>query len=100
MVKHIVFWKLRGDLAAADRDAALQRIRAGFEGLAGQIPGLRTVEVGFDYGRGGDASDIALYTEFESREALAVYETHPLHLALVPMVREVRTEKRCVDFEV
>ena len=62
--------------------------------------GLRKVEVGFDYGRGAEASDIVLYSEFDSRDALAGYETHAEHLALVPMVRDVRTEKRVVDYEV
>jgi len=99
MVKHIVFWRLRGDLSAADRDAALQRIKKGFEALPGKIPGLLKIEIGFDYGRGADAADIALYSEFDSRAALAGYEAHPEHMALVPIVRDVRTEKRVVDFE-
>ena len=99
MIKHIVFWRLKTDLQGADREAALQRIKRGFEALPGKIPGLLKIEIGFDYGHGADASDIALYSEFESREALAGYEAHPEHLALVPMVRDVRTEKRVVDFE-
>lgn len=99
MIKHIVFWRLRPDLPAGERAAALQRIKHGFEALPGKIPGLRHIEIGFDFGRGGDASDIVLYSEFESREALAGYETHAEHLALVPMVRDVRTEKRVVDYE-
>jgi hypothetical protein len=99
MIKHIVFWRLRPELSADEREAALQRIKRGFEALPGKVPGLRHIEIGFDYGRGADASDIVLYSEFESREALAGYETHAEHLALVPMVREVRTEKRVVDYE-
>ena len=99
MIKHIVFWRLKADLPAAEREAALQRIKQGFEALAGKIPGLAKIEIGFNYGVSAEASDIALYTEFVSKEALTGYETHPEHLALVPMVREVRTEKRVVDFE-
>jgi hypothetical protein len=99
MIKHIVFWRLKTDLSAAEREAALQRIKRGFEALAGKVPGLMKIEVGLNYNVTAEASDIALYTEFESKEALAGYETHPAHLALVPIVREVRTEKRVVDFE-
>ena len=99
MVKHIVFWRLRTDLTPADRDTAMQRIKHGFEALPGKIPGLRKIEIGFDFGRGGDASDIVLYSEFESREAIAAYEAHPEHTALVPLVRDVRTEKRVVDYD-
>ena len=100
MVKHIVVWRLRNDLTAAARESALQRIKRGFEALAGKIPGLKTIEIGIDYGQGTDASDLVLYSEFESRAALAGYESHAEHLALVPMVRAVRTEKRVVDYDV
>jgi hypothetical protein len=100
MVKHIVFWRLKSDLSPAEREAALQRIKKGFEALPGKIPGLRTIEIGFDYGRGADAADIVLYSEFGTREDLAGYDTHPEHLALVPIVRDVRVEKRVVDYEV
>jgi hypothetical protein len=99
MVKHIVFWRLRSELSAADRDAAMRRIKTGFEALPGKIPGLLKSEIGFDFNRGTDASDIVLYSEFASREAVAGYELHPEHMALVPMVREVRTEKRVVDYD-
>ncbi len=99
MVKHIVFWRLRTELTAAEREAAYGRFKAGFEDLLGKIPGLRTVQIGKDFGQGADAADIVLYSEFDSPAALAAYDTHALHTALVPMVREVRTEKRVVDFE-
>jgi hypothetical protein len=100
MVKHIVFWRLRADLSSEERELALQRIKRGFEALPGRIPGLLSIEIGADFGRGPDASDIVLYSEFESREAVAGYDTHAEHLKLVPMVRDVRTEKRVVDYEV
>jgi hypothetical protein len=99
MVKHVVFWRLRADLSAADRDAAMHRIKAGFEALPGKIPGLLKIEIGFDFGRGPDASDIVLYSEFTSREAIGGYEVHAEHTALVPIVRDVRTEKRVVDYD-
>jgi hypothetical protein len=99
MIKHIVFWRLKAELSEDERQGALQRIKQGFEALPGKIPGLTHIEIGFDYGRGADASDIVLYSEFDTRASLAGYETHPEHLALVPMVREVRTEKRVVDYE-
>lgn len=99
MVKHIVFWKLKDELTAAERAQAFARIKAGFEALPGKIPGLRTIEIGMDYSRSTDASDLVLYSEFDSRASVAGYEAHPEHAALVPMVRAVRTEKRVVDYE-
>lgn len=100
MIKHIVFWRLRKDLSADERLAAFARIKNGFEALPGRIPGLLRIEIGLDYGQGADASDIVLYSEFDSRESLVGYEAHDEHAALVPIVRAVRTEKRVVDYEV
>ena len=99
MVKHIVFWKLRDEVTGSAREEALNRIKSGFEALHGRIPGLQRIEIGFDFSKTGDSGDIALYSEFESRAALDGYQTHPLHLALVPLVRDVRTEKRVVDYD-
>ena len=42
----------------------------------GKIPGLLHLEVRKTY----NGMDYALYSEFESREALAAYAVHPLHL--------------------
>jgi hypothetical protein len=100
MVKHIVFWRLKADLTGAARDEAMIGIRKGFEAMRGVVPGLLRIEVGFNYAESPDASDIALYSEFESRAALAGYQDHPAHLAMLPIVREVRTERRVIDYEV
>jgi hypothetical protein len=100
MVKHIVFWKLKEELSADEREEAFRRIKAGFEALPGKIPGLVKIEIGLDYGQGPDASDLVLYSEFDSRASIAGYEAHAEHAALVPLVRDVRTEKRVVDYDV
>jgi hypothetical protein len=100
MVKHIVFWKLKDELAGEQRTDVLRRIKEGFEALHGVIPGLTHIEVGVDFSRGSDAADIVLYSEFESRAALDGYQNHPGHLAMVPIVREWRIERRVVDYEI
>jgi len=99
MVKHIVLWRLRKELSAAERNQAFARIKAGFEALPGRIPGLLKIEIGLDYSQGPDSSDLLLYSEFDSRASVAGYEAHELHAALAPLVRDVRTEKRAVDYE-
>ena len=47
------------------------------EPLVGKIPGLTHMEIRMAY-QGG--MDYALYSEFESRQALEDYAKHPLHL--------------------
>ncbi len=99
MVKHIVFWKLRDDLQGAERDEALRKIKSGFEALQGVIPGLLRIEVGIDFSCSAESADFALYSEFESRAAIDVYQAHPAHQAMVPLVRDVRVERRVVDYD-
>jgi Stress responsive A/B Barrel Domain. len=93
MIKHIVFWRLN-DAARAPA------IKAALEGLNGRIPGLIRLEVGVDSSGDPDCAQVALYSEFESREALAAYHHHPEHVAVAPLVKAARTERRVVDYEV
>ncbi len=93
MVKHIVFWKMKEELLASDREEALRKIKQGFEALQGVVPGLLRVEVGIDFIRSAESSD------FSSRAALDAYQAHPAHQAMVPLVRAVRIERRVVDYD-
>ncbi len=46
MIKHIVMWNLAGETPQANREACMF-LKACFEGLAGRIPGLIKIEVGW-----------------------------------------------------
>lgn len=72
MVKHIVLYTLKDGV---EKDAAVKMIASHLEPLVGKIPGLLHLEVRRAY----NGMDYALYSEFESREALTAYATHPLH---------------------
>lgn len=97
MIKHIVMWRL--DEAAGDKAANALELKRLLEGLNGRIPGLLKLEVGIDFSREGESSDVALYSEFESRQALDAYQVHPAHAEVVPFVKSVRAERRVVDYE-
>ena len=72
MVKHIVLYTLK---EGVDKDEAVKLIGSVLEPLVGKIPGLLHMEIRRAY----VGMDYALYSEFESREALTAYATHPLH---------------------
>ena len=74
MVKHIVLYTLK---EGVDKEEAVKLIASCLEPLVGKIPGLKHLEIRRAY----QGMDYALYSEFESREALASYAVHPLHLA-------------------
>ncbi len=72
MVKHIVLYTLK---EGVDKAGAVQLIASVLEPLVGQIPGLLHLEVRQAF----NGMDYALYSEFESRQALEDYAVHPLH---------------------
>jgi hypothetical protein len=100
MIRHIVFWKLKDDVTGAARADVLKQIKDGFEAMQGKVPGLLTIEIGIPFSEGPESADFALYSEFDSRESLQGYNTHPLHQQMVSIVRAVRIERRVADWEV
>lgn len=93
MVKHIVMWKLRDKTEAAE-------IKERLEALQGKIPGLIKIEVGIDFLESEQSADVVLYSELESRDALAVYQAHPEHVAVIPLVKGAAISRTVVDYEV
>ena len=73
MVKHIVVYKLKEDV---DKTQAVKIIASVLEPLVGKIPGLLHMEIRQAF----QGMDYALYSEFESKQALADYAVHPLHI--------------------
>ena len=73
MVKHIVLYTLK---EGVNKEEAVKIIADQLEPLLGVIPGLTHMEIRQAY----QGMDYALYSEFESREALAAYAVHPAHL--------------------
>lgn len=72
MVKHIVLYTFK---EGVDKDKAVNLIASVLEPLVGKIPGLLHMEIR----RAFVGMDYALYSEFESRDTLTAYATHPLH---------------------
>ena len=97
MIKHIVMWNVRGDDGVA-RAHNIAMLKAEFESLRGRVPGLLHLEVGVDDSRIDYARDVVLYTEFESREALAGYAAHPEHLRVKRALGDLRIARHQVDY--
>ncbi|HVO76793.1 MAG TPA: Dabb family protein [Candidatus Bathyarchaeia archaeon] len=99
MVKHIVLWRLKSSAHGNSRAENARIVKQKLESLRGVIPGLLKIEVGIDFGKTGESCDVALYSEFESRDALRLYQEHPAHKAAVQFIREAREERYVVDYE-
>lgn len=99
MIKHIVFWRLKDSAHGNDGATNARLIKQKLEALQGRIPGLIRIEVGLDFVRAATSSDLALYSELESRAALAAYQEHPLHQDVAGFIKEAVSERRAVDYE-
>ena len=94
MVKHIVLYTLK---EGTDKETAVKTVASVLEPLVGKIPGLLHMEIRPAY-HGG--MDYALYSEFESQEALANYAKHPLHLEAKEHFWMYLDQRFCADYEV
>lgn len=93
MVKHIVLYTLK---EGVDKDEAVKVIAASLAPLVGRIPGLAHLEVR----RAFNGMDYALYSEFESRQALQEYAVHPLHLEAKAHFHHYIATRVAADYEV
>lgn len=93
MVKHIVLYTIKED---RDKDGAVALIASVLEPLVGKIPGLQKMEIRRCY----QGADYALYSEFESREALSAYANHPLHLEAKSHFSHLLASRLNADYEV
>lgn len=92
MVKHIVMYTLK---EGVEKEAAVELIRSVLEPLVGKIPGLQHLEVR----RAFNGLDCALYSEFESRQALTDYAVHPLHLAAKEKFHHLLDKRYAADYD-
>lgn len=100
MVRHVILWKLKEELSDAEKKEIKAGIKAGLEGLKGQIPGLTEIAV-YTEGLASSNADLMLDSAFESEEALKGYAVHPKHVAVADnQVRPYTSCRTCLDFTV
>ena len=93
MVKHIVLYTLK---EGVEKEPAVKMIASVLEPLVGKIPGLLHLEIRQNF----NGLDYALYSEFESREALTSYATHPLHEEAKGHFFHLLDQRFAADYEV
>ena len=96
VIKGMALWRLR---ESDDREADATEIKRLLESFRGNIPGLRHLEVGINLVPSPAASDVSLYIECDSMEDFKAYWSHPLHLEVMPLIKERRSERRAIIYE-
>ncbi len=95
MIKHIVMWKFKDEVAKSAKLEMKRRL----ESLKGVVPSLVDIEIGLNCIQSPAAKDMVLYSEFASIEDLAAYANHPEHLKVVEFVKPLVCERHVVDYE-
>ena len=98
MVKHIVFFKLKPELK--DKKQAAQQVVNTLMPLKKLIPQIKHYELGINFAERETAFDIALISEFETRQDLETYRSHPLHRQAVEQIKPLITQTASVDYEI
>jgi hypothetical protein len=100
MIKHILMLQLKEFSEGADKAENAQKVKVALEGLRSKIKEIRHLEVGINIDESPDNYDLAMYSEFDSKEKLDIYQKHPEHLNVAAFVIKVRQKRRVVDYEV
>jgi heme-degrading monooxygenase HmoA len=93
MVKHIVFFKLN-DNSQENKEKVKNKLLS----MDGEIDILRGIEVGINFAQEERAYDIALITEFDSKEDLKAYASHPFHQKIISYMKSSAKSSKVVDF--
>ena len=92
-------WKFKPEIAEEQKPELKRAMKENLEGLVGKVPGLLTAEF-VEEPLPSSTHDMALVTTLEKAEDVAVYGSHPAHVAVADTyVRPFVTERACLDYE-
>ena len=94
MIKHIVFFKFKPDISAAEREAGISGLRE----LPDKIDLIRTFEVGEDVLRTPRSWDLVLVATYDDLDALQTYASHPDHVPVAELLKVLCTDIGSVDY--
>lgn len=99
MVKHVILWKLKENVAGAEKEKVLREMKENLEALVGKVPGLVRLEIVTKPLTSSNA-DVMLDSDLESEDALKGYQSHPAHVAVANTYVRPFTEVRlCMDYK-
>jgi len=93
-------WSVKDEAAGLSKKQILAEMKSKLEALVPVIKEVKKMEVGFNFLESPAAWDIALYTEFDSKDALNAYQVHPEHVKLKDFIMSVTDKRAVVDYEI
>ena len=108
MVRHIVSWNFKPELTPEERRAACRRAEEAREAgalLVTRVNALKelipfALEVkAFCPPLDSSSCDFVLYSEVPQASDLPLYQNHPEHQAVLPLIQKYLCDRRCCDIE-
>ena len=96
MVKHIVFFRF---LNFSGKEIFLEELSRRIQELKAKIKEIHYIEAGRNFSDREVAWDLALVSEFKTREDLETYKIHPDHMDLIAFLDGHEREVAVVDYE-
>ena len=98
MIKHIILWKLKGELREEEKGAVKAEAKKRLESLNGKIAGLVSLVVETE-GLPSSTADMMLDSVFTDVESYQAYRVDPLHQEAAGYVRSVVESRLCLDYQ-
>lgn len=96
MVRHIIIWTLNEGMTDEEKTKALLKAKRGLEGLKNRIEGLESIKVHIDI-LDSSNGDMMLESAFTDEAALKAYQTHPDHLEVAKYIKNITSDRKCID---
>ncbi len=100
MIKHIVMWDIKNEHEGKGKHELMLELKKELESLKSKIEEIKHIEVGLNFSGSDAACDVVLYSEFNSREDLKIYQEHPEHVKIAGFVGKIRISRHVVDYEI
>lgn len=98
MLKHIILWQLKDELAAEEKLQVKRKIKKLLESLKEKIDEIVDIKVNIDALPSSNA-DVMLDSSFANEAALKVYAVHPEHVKIADnLIRPNAKLRVCMDF--
>lgn len=98
MVKHIVLFKLKETLSQEEKLEVMNNFKAAIEALPAKIDFIRKIFVGLNVNP-AEKWDICLDSEFDTLADVNAYAAHPDHVVAAGLLKDVKADRACVDYE-
>ena len=98
MVRHIVSWNFKPELTQEERQTARDILVPRVNALKELVPCVLEVKA-FCPPLDSSSCDFVLYSEVAQASDLPLYQNHPEHQAVLPLIRQYLCDRRCCDIE-